>query len=142
MQPLPLRLLLKLKESGCTVHADGCPSDPHIKDDELWQDGCKEKGCKKHLTVLGYPHHKWEGEWGGHTEWAARKCGDPEDVNRELGQKTAAALRIMPGGDRTVVFDGALLHRATVPEEAAGVSLRGQRPGLRFSTVMQLVCYR
>ena len=124
------------------LHADGCPSDPHIATDPLWAADCaSDEGlCKIHLTTLSYPHNRWEGSWGGHTEWAARKCGDPEDVNRELGQKTPAALRVAPVGDRTVVFNGGLLHRATHPEAHAGVAQTGQREGLRFSMVMQLVC--
>ncbi len=124
------------------LHADGCPTDSHLVADPLWADTCvsDDASCKLHLTVLSYPHNRWETNWGGHTEWAARKCGDPEDVNRELGQATPAALRVAPMGDRTVVFNGGLLHRATHPEAHAGVAQHGQRAGLRFSMVMQLVC--
>jgi hypothetical protein len=124
------------------LHADGCPTDSHLAGDPLWADDCvsDDASCKVHLTVLSYPHNTWETSWGGHTEWAARRCGDPEDVNRELGQATPAALRVAPVGDRTVVFNGGLLHRATHPEAHAGVAQHGQRAGLRFSMVMQLVC--
>ena len=124
------------------LHADGCPTDPHLVGDPLWAADCvSDSGsCKIHLTVLSYPHNTWDVSWGGHTEWAARKCGDPEDMNREVGQVTPAALRVAPLGDRTVVFSGGLLHRATHPEPHAGVAQHGQRAGLRFSMVMQLVC--
>ena len=130
------------------LHADGCPTDPHLVNDPLWAADCtSDEGlCKIHLTTLSYPHNRWEGSWGGHTEWASRTCGAPEDVSSHWGKQgcrrheTPAALRVAPVGDRTVVFNGGLLHRATHPAVSAGVAQTGQREGLRFSMVMQLVC--
>ena len=115
--------------------------------DQLHADGCLDAADASRdgphfITVISYPHAEWDSTWLGHTEWAARRCGDREMFDTALGEKTNASLRVAPLGGRTVVFDGGILHRATWPAEGAGVSGNGQNEGLRYSTVMQLLCWR
>ena len=125
------------------------------------QEQVEEKGnrdalCKSQLTVLAYPHHKWEaGAWAGDTEFCAQRCGSGElERTGELELDNAAvsradascvaALRVPPTPQTTVIFDGVILHRAVPPSIRAGLAQQtelGHKAGLRFSTVMQLVCY-
>ena len=84
----------------------------------------------------------WAAGWGGHTEFAAKRCGDREMRDAAAGAATPAVLAVSPLAGRTVVFNGGLLHRATHPTAAAGVAVAGQPPGQRYSSVMQLVCFR
>ena len=110
--------------------------------DNLHADGCDTSSLQggEYFTIMAYPHARWESEWGGHTEFAARKCGDAEVEDAALGAATPAVLRVAPLPERTVVFEGALLHRATWPREGAGngVEGAGAGPGDRASTVMQV----
>ena len=110
--------------------------------DNLHADGCDTSSLQggEYFTIMAYPHARWESGWGGHTEFAARKCGDAEVENAALGAATPAVLRVAPLPERTVAFEGALLHRATWPREGAGngVEGAGAGPGDRASTVMQV----
>ena len=83
--------------------------------DNLHADGCDTSSLQggEYFTIMAYPHARWESGWGGHTEFAARKCGDAEVEDAALGAATPAVLRVAPLPDRTVAFEGALLHRAT-----------------------------
>jgi hypothetical protein len=116
--------------------------------DDLHADGCDTQSLDggEYFTVLGYPHTQWEGAWGGHTEFVARRCGDKEVTDAELGARTPAVLQVAPMPGRTVIFEGQLLHRATWPSAsfAAGeeIAVEGAGVGDRGSTVMQLVCWR
>lgn len=115
--------------------------------DDLHADGCDTTllpASAEYFTVLGYPHTKWAAEsWGGHTEFCAKRCGDPEVRDTALGAETAAVLRVAPLPERTVVFEGSILHRASLPEAAfESVAVAGGEAGDRGSTVMQLVCWR
>jgi hypothetical protein len=114
--------------------------------DDLHADGCDTQSLDggEYFTVLGYPHTAWDGSWGGHTEFAARRCGDKETQDAELAAHTPAVLRVAPLPHRTVVFEGQVLHRATWPSAtfANEVVVDGAGEGERGSTVMQLVCWR
>ena len=67
--------------------------------------------------------------------------GSPQ-LDPAVGAATPAVLAVAPLPGRTVVFQGALLHRATHPASVAGVAVAGQPAGQRYSTVMQLVCFK
>lgn len=115
--------------------------------DDLHADGCDTTllpASAAYFTVLGYPHTKWAPEsWGGHTEFCGKRCGDPEVGDVALGARTAAVLRVAPLPERTVVFEGSIMHRASWPEAAfEGEAVAGGGAGDRGSTVMQLVCWR
>ena len=92
--------------------------------------------------------------WQGYTEFAPidGTTYQPGD-NASQRDTTPIALRVLPAHERTVVFDGPLLHRATVPSPQADAALqergnhRNQSAGhsdsqnrLRHSTVMQVLC--
>ena len=125
------------------IHGDGRRD---LARDDLHADGCDTRSLDggEYFTVLGYPHLTWDSRWGGHTEFAARRCGDKEMSDAELASRTAAVLRVAPLPHRTVVFEGQLLHRATWPTTtfADQVAVEGAGGGERGSTVMQLVCWR
>lgn len=114
--------------------------------DDLHADGCDAQSLDggEYFTVLGYPHTTWDSSWGGHTEFAARRCGDKETQDAKLAARTPAVLRVAPLPNRTVVFEGQVLHRATWPSASFvnEVAVDGAGEGERGSTVMQLVCWR
>lgn len=114
--------------------------------DDLHADGCDSRLLDggEYFTVLGYPHTTWDGRWGGHTEFVARRCGDKEMNDADLAARTLPVLRVAPLPHRTVVFEGQILHRATWPSDAFAntVAVDGAGEGERGSTVMQLVCWR
>ena len=93
------------------------------------------------LTVLAYPHEAWPEAWGGHTEFAASVSGEEVAGGVDAdGEARRAALRLVPSPGRSVVFHGALHHRAAWPSADAGSGRAGSPAGLRWSVVMQLSC--
>lgn len=101
------------------------------------------------LTAIAYPHAEWSAEWGGHTEFVPRLCDEVATQPRP----TSLSLRVAPLPNRTLVFDGALLHRATHPtarlaaeraqrEAAAPDAAPAASDAWRRASVMQLACTR
>ena len=93
------------------------------------------------LTAISFPHTRWPANWGGPLEFVSGTCSPSVTAYPEL-DRASASLRILPLPQRTVVFRADLLHRATRPEDAAGVAVDGIPGGNRFSTVLRMLCER
>lgn len=99
------------------------------------------------LTILGYPHSRWDSSWGGATEFVYGAC-DEMDESIEAGTSTYAdwnarrpVMTVDPLPHRTLVFRADLLHRAAKPRGVRiGVATDMMPPGNRWSTVIRLLC--
>ena len=90
------------------------------------------------ISVLAYPHHRWDASWEGATEFVRGAC-HPRRLDYPEADDAPPILAIAPLPHRTVVFSSDLLHRLTPPSEDIDVAVDG-RPGNRFSTVLRMLC--
>ena len=97
-------------------------------------------GTPLFLTVIAYPVAEWTADWGGHTEFVPRLC----DEVATLPRPTSISLRVAPLPNRTLVFDGSVLHRATHPTArfAAERNAAASGDAWRRASIMQLTCAR
>ena len=82
------------------------------------------------ISVLAYPHHRWDASWEGATEFVRGAC-HPRRLEYPEADDAPPILAIAPLPHRTVVFSSDLLHRLTPPSEDIDVAVDG-RPGNRF----------
>eukprot|EP00747_Dinoflagellata_sp_TGD_P094064 gnl/TRDRNA2_/TRDRNA2_165979_c0_seq2.p1 gnl/TRDRNA2_/TRDRNA2_165979_c0~~gnl/TRDRNA2_/TRDRNA2_165979_c0_seq2.p1 ORF type:complete len:168 (+),score=8.78 gnl/TRDRNA2_/TRDRNA2_165979_c0_seq2:62-505(+) len=82
-----------------------------MEPDDWHFDWCEdEMSHDRGVTLVTYPHDRWNPEWSGEFEL----LGPP---NR-LGNNDVVA-KIAPLPNRAIIFDGCLMHRATNPSVGA-----------------------
>lgn len=106
-----------------------------------------ERDPDLHISVIAYPHNRWKASWGGRTEWASTECHATRSswhpsfaATSTAPQTIEPALRLAPLPDRTVMFNGRLLHRFMSMRANAGYSRDDSPAGTRHSIVMRIRC--